>query len=65
VTVSIYDARGSRVATLVNSAEHAAGAYTTEWNGRSVGGATVSSGVYFARIEQNGSVRSKKMVMLK
>jgi hypothetical protein len=28
-------------------------------------GAVVSSGIYFARIEQNGNVRSKKIVLLK
>jgi hypothetical protein len=65
VTVEIYDTRGERVATLVSSAEHTAGAYTIEWTGRVDSGATASSGVYFARIAQNGSVRSKKMMLLK
>jgi flagellar hook assembly protein FlgD len=64
VTVTIYDARGSRVATLVRG-EHEAGAYDTTWNGRTDSGAAVSSGVYFARIDQNGTARSKKMVLLK
>jgi hypothetical protein len=36
-----------------------------EWNGRSDSGTAVSSGVYFARIEQAGAVKTKKMVLLK
>lgn len=64
VMVSIYDTRGSRVASLVSS-EHGAGWYVTHWGGRSDTGAAVSSGVYFARIEHNGTVQSKKMVLLK
>jgi len=65
VTVAIYDARGLRVATLVNNESRAAGAYAIEWDGRADSGVTVSSGVYFARIDQNGASRSKKMVLLK
>jgi flagellar hook assembly protein FlgD len=65
VTVAIYDLHGAHVATLVNNESRDAGAYRMEWNGRADSGATVSSGVYFARIEHNGSVRTKKMVLLK
>jgi len=60
VTVAVFDARGSHVATLFDG-ERSAGAYTMEWNP----GATVSSGIYFARIDHNGATRSKKMVLLK
>jgi hypothetical protein len=65
VTVAIYDARGVLVATLVNNEDRAPNAYRVEWNGHSSSGAAVSSGVYFARIAQNGVTRSKKMVLLK
>jgi hypothetical protein len=65
VTVAIYDARGARVATLVDRTEREAGAYRVEWSGRSDNGNAVSSGIYFARIEHAGAIRSKKMVMLK
>jgi len=60
VTVAVFDARGSHVATLFDG-DRPAGAYTLEWNP----GATVSSGIYFARIDHNGATRSKKMVLLK
>ncbi len=65
VTVSIYDAHGALVAMLVNNEPRDAGAYRMEWNGQTSTGAGVSSGIYFARIEHNGDVRAKKMVLLK
>jgi len=64
VTITVYDARGARVATVFRG-ERAAGAYSVEWNARADDGAIVSSGVYFARIEQAGSIRTRKMVLLK
>ena len=64
VTISIYDASGARVATLFNG-ERAAGAYSVDWDGRTEDAAVAASGVYFARIEHNGAMRSKKMVLLK
>jgi hypothetical protein len=65
VTITIHDARGALVATLVNGEERAAGAYGGEWSGRADTGVVVSSGVYFVRIEHAGATRTKKMVMLK
>jgi FlgD Ig-like domain/Beta-propeller repeat len=65
VSIAIYDANGARVATILDHAERAAGAYSIEWDGRADSGATVGSGVYFARIEHASGTRSKKMVLLK
>jgi FlgD Ig-like domain len=64
VTVSIYDTRGALVVTLFDG-ERAAGAYSVDWDGRTDDAAGAASGIYFARIEHNGAVRSKKMVLLK
>ena len=64
VSVIIYDARGARIATLVD-ADRDADVYTTRWDGRNASGQTVSSGVYFARIEHEGATRAKKLVLLK
>jgi hypothetical protein len=64
VVVAVFDARGSRVATLVD-AEKVAGAYTVSWDGREDGGSDAASGVYFARVSQAGHMRSYKMVLLK
>jgi hypothetical protein len=65
VTVAVYDSRGALVATLVDRVTHDAGAYSVEWGGRAGDGSPVTSGVYFARIEQEGSVRSAKPVLLR
>jgi hypothetical protein len=63
VSVKIYDATGACVATLVDK-DHAAGAYTVDWNGVAYG-SPLASGVYFARIDQNGTVQTRKLTLLK
>lgn len=65
VTILIYDARGARIATLLDHEVRDPGAYTAEWKGLSDSGTPASSGIYFVKIEQNGSTRSRKMVLLK
>jgi hypothetical protein len=64
VRVSIYDVHGALVTTLVDNEPSTAGSFSVEWDGRA-GGASLSSGIYFARIEQAGRVATKKMVLLK
>ena len=64
VKVAIYDARGARVATLVDE-EKAAGAYAEAWTGRDARGSPVTSGVYFARVSHPLGSRSYKIVLLK
>ena len=64
VTLAIYDARGVRVATLVDEPK-LAGEYTVPWLGRNAAGDGVSSGVYFARITHASGTKSYKMVLLK
>jgi hypothetical protein len=64
VSVRVYDATGAFVATLYDG-ERNAGAYSADWDGRAATGAFASSGVYFARVDHNGSSRTKKMVLLK
>jgi hypothetical protein len=64
VNVSVYDARGAHVASLVNE-DKAAGAYTQAWNGRDDAGQAVSSGVYFARVNHASGSKNYKVVLLK
>jgi hypothetical protein len=64
VNVAVYDARGARVATLFDG-ERAAGAYSVKWDGHTEGASGAASGIYFARITQNGAVRTYKLVLLK
>jgi hypothetical protein len=64
VRITVYNLHGALVTTLFHG-DRTAGAYTVQWNGRDRNGTTVSSGIYFARIEHNGAVRVGKMLLLK
>jgi hypothetical protein len=64
VELSIYNVLGQRVNTLVNG-EMPAGDHTVTWDGRNSSGGSVSSGVYFYRIQATNFVETKKMMMLK
>ena len=59
VTLKIYNILGSEVATLVNE-EKVAGHYEVNFNANSL-----SSGVYFYKIQAGGFISSKKMILLK
>jgi hypothetical protein len=64
VLLEVYDLRGEKVATLVSETKDA-GAYTATWRGLGDTGATVSSGVYFAKLSTPAGERSYKLVLLK
>ncbi|HEU4365029.1 MAG TPA: FlgD immunoglobulin-like domain containing protein [Candidatus Krumholzibacteria bacterium] len=64
VTVSVYDASGRLVRTLVDETR-GAGSHDVQWDGRDNAGTTVGSGVYFYRLTAGKFSESKKMVMLK
>jgi len=42
-----------------------AGSYTVDWDGYSDGGSSVSSGIYFYRLQAENFVDTKKMVLMK
>lgn len=63
-SLRIYDVRGTRVRTLFDETR-AAGSGSATWDGRDDAGNSVSSGLYFYRLESNGDARSRKMVLLK
>lgn len=64
VTLSIYNALGQRVATLVDQGQ-LAGTYTARWDGTTNMGMKVSSGVYCYRLEAGNSSIAKKMLLVK
>jgi len=64
VKVSVFTITGELIATLVDQ-EMAAGNYTVTWNGESLSGRAVSSGLYLYRIEAGDFASVRKMVMLK
>ena len=59
VSLKIYDILGKEVAVLVNEMKNP-GLYTIDFNA-----SNLSSGTYFYRLEVNGFVDTKKMVVLK
>ncbi len=64
VRVTIYNIKGQRVKQILN--EHVvAGRHAVMWNGTDSSGRTVSSGLYFARIEQGNKHRIHKMMLMK
>lgn len=64
VELSIYNILGEKVATLVNEFK-AAGSYEVTWNGTRDDGTTVSSGIYFYRLNAGDFVKSMKMSLMK
>jgi len=59
VTLKVYDVIGKEVATLVNE-EKAAGKHKVNFNA-----STLSSGVYFYRLQAGSFVQTRKMLLLK
>ena len=62
--VDIYNIKGQKVKSLVN--EHKpAGKHSVTWHGTDDSGNAVGSGIYFYRMEAEGYVETKKMVLMK
>ena len=59
VTIKIYDILGKEISTLVNK-YLSAGNYSVDFNG-----SNYSSGIYFYRLEANGYIATKKMLLTK
>jgi hypothetical protein len=64
VRLTVHDAAGRRVRTLVDGAREA-GAATASWDGRDDGGRRVAAGVYFLTLEGAGASRSGKVTLLR
>ena len=59
IKLSVFDVQGKLVQTLVEG-ELNAGSYETEWNA-----VNYPSGIYFYRLEAEGNVFSKRMMIVK
>lgn len=64
VNLAVYDQRGRRVRTLVNSVV-AAGEQVVEWDGRDDRGQLVASGTYVARLVTEQGIRTSKLTLAK
>ena len=63
VGLSVFNVRGERVLTLGTGAGR--GLRSVTWNGRDSLGRSVASGVYFLRLEVDGRLESRKMLILR
>ncbi len=64
VRLTVFDARGRQVRTLVDEAM-LPGRHEVDWDGRDGDGRLLAGGVYYHRLEAGGEVRVGKMVLLK
>lgn len=64
VTLTIYNARGQLVNTLVSEPK-AKGNYQVVWNGKDSRGNPVASGLYITRLVSGGKSIGKKMLLMK
>jgi hypothetical protein len=62
-TVSVFDVRGRRVATIFGG--DVEGAVPLSWDGRDTNGSAVSSGIYFLRAEAGSMVASEKVILVR
>jgi hypothetical protein len=64
VTLSVYDAAGRRIITLVDQVQDI-GYQKIWWDGRNQDGTPVGSGVYFVRLDAGKQVFTRKMILLR
>lgn len=64
VTLAIYDITGKRVCTLLDEYRFA-GIHSVQWNGKNDTGESISSGIYFYRLETHREKRVKRLVLIK
>ncbi|MCH7613281.1 MAG: T9SS type A sorting domain-containing protein, partial [Candidatus Marinimicrobia bacterium] len=64
VDLKIYDLMGREVRSLVNEFT-SAGTQSVVWDAKDNHGNSVSSGVYIYRLEVQGQMHSKKLILLK
>lgn len=70
VTLSVYNALGQKIRTLIKNKAQTTGSYSAYWDGKDALGRQVASGVYICRIDVkdiNGKTfrKSNKMMLLK
>ena len=65
VTLEIFNVKGEKVKTLIDSELPAAENYKFEWNGTDTNSKSVASGVYFYKMRTGTYTSTKKMILLK
>lgn len=65
VSLSVYNAAGQLVRTVVDAETYDPGRYEVRWDGRNGRGHDVNSGVYFYRLHAEGFDQTRRMVLLR
>lgn len=65
VNLTVYNVLGQKVKTLIDKVMDAGAAQVAEWDGTTDGGNSVSTGIYFYKMEAGSFVQTKKMVLMK
>ncbi len=64
VKLEIYNVKGQKVKQLVSS-QLSAGQHSVEWDGKDENNQSVTSGIYFYKLQTNGFSQTKKMILAK
>jgi len=64
VSVKVYDITGRLIKRLVNGLQDR-GWYTIQWDGNHENNRSISSGVYFIRLETGNFISTKKVLLVK
>ena len=64
VNLSVFDASGRLVKTLVSESK-AADSYSVSWDGTNDSGVSVSAGMYLYKVDAGSFVETKKMLLVK
>ncbi len=64
VELSIYNIKGQKVATLLNE-NKLKGNHSVVWNGKDANNKSVSSGIYFSKLQTGNKTLTRKMILLK
>jgi len=65
VSLNVYDMAGQVVRTLVNSTNMSPGQRTAVWRDQNEAGEAAASGIYLLRLEADGAVLNRKMLLLR
>jgi len=63
-SLTVFDARGRRIASLLDEALPA-GQHVVQWNGRADDGSAVASGAYYAQLRALGASSTTKLILTK
>jgi len=64
VSLKIYDVTGRLIRTLIEG-KQGAGHHAVNWDGKSINGRSISSGIYFYCLTSKGFSQTYKMLILK